>query len=224
MKKKSLEQTNGPENKADPGELAAEELAAEELALRVQQGSKICFTELVNRFGPRLFGYFRQKVNNREDCEDLVQETFVKAYRYIHRYDPSRSFDPWLFTIGTRLVVDHFRTRERGRTAPISPEPVASGDPYEFAARRDEIDSLWVLAGSLPRKQHDALWLRYVEEMSVPEIARVLKITRVHVKVLLFRARSRLARKRGVTGTLRRGPGAKEPIPEVVPIWRGVER
>lgn len=213
------EKTKAADIEAEPGGLAAEELA-----LRVQQGSKGCFTELVNRFGPRLLGYFRQKVNSREDCEDLVQETFVKAYRNIHRYDPGRSFDPWLFTIGTRLVVDHFRTCARTPGAPIVDEPVAEGNPFETAARRDEMASLWSRARGLPRKQHDALWLRYVEEMSIVEIASVLSVTRVHVKVLLFRARSRLAGTHGVSSSDRRAQAGQKPMPGVVPIWRGVER
>ncbi len=214
-----LKRSSGKKNDGDLGSLAAEELA-----LQVQQGSKVGFTELVNRFGPRLLGYFRQKINSREDCEDLVQETFVKAYRNIHRYDPARSFDPWLFTIGARLVIDHLRSADRCRKAQISSVQETGSDPYALAAGRDEMASLWSHARRLPLKQQDALWLRYVEEMSIKEIAHVLGLTMVHVKVLLFRARSRLAKKFDTSRRNRSRVGREEPLPGAVPVWRGVER
>ncbi len=173
---------------------------AEELARQVQGGSKAGFAELAARFGPRLFCYFRQKISSREDCEDLVQETLVKAYRNIDRYRPTQVFSTWLYTIGTRLAIDHFRSRNCRRAASVSCDGAAAStvdageDPYETAARRDDAGSLWSLARSLPEKQRDVLWLRYGEGLAVKEIAPVLGLTRVHVKVLLFRARKGLAK------------------------------
>ncbi|MHC4942543.1 MAG: RNA polymerase sigma factor [Planctomycetota bacterium] len=169
-------------------------LTDEALACRVQQGSKAEFTELVNRFGPRLYHFFRMKFNCRQDCEDLVQDTLVKAYLNIHKYRRKWAFSTWIFTIGARRAVDHFRTQDRAPAWPIPNDLPADSDPYESAARRDEKDNLWALARMLPEKQHAALWLRYCEDMPVKEIARVLEITRVHAKVLLYRARTRLAR------------------------------
>lgn len=224
MSRNRQDQAKAPDNRGDPGGRASEELA-----LRVQQGSKSAFTELVNRFGPRLFHYFRQKVGSREDCEDLVQETFVKAYRFIHRYDPARAFDPWLFTIGTRLVVDHFRKRERSPRAPIPHDIAGGSDPFADAERRDERAALWSRTRILPERQRDALWLRYMEEMPIKEVARVLGITRVYVKVLLFRARARLASLCGPSKpTHPRDEGAAVPsdvpLRGAVPVWKGVER
>jgi RNA polymerase sigma-70 factor, ECF subfamily len=173
---------------------------AEELARRVQQGSKAGFAELAARFGPRLFCYFRQKISSREDCEDLVQETLVKAYRNIGKYRPTKVFSTWLYTIGTRLAVDHFRSQSRRCVASVSCDGAAAStaaageNPYETAARRDDTSSLWSLARSLPERQRDVLWLRYGEGLAVREIARALGLTRVHVKVLLFRARTGLAK------------------------------
>jgi RNA polymerase sigma-70 factor (ECF subfamily) len=169
-------------------------ITAEALALQVQKGSKASFTQLVNRFGPRLYHYFRQKIHSREDCEDLVQETLVKAYRNIHLYRGTYAFSTWLFTIGTRRMVDYFRTRDRQCFARIPMDLPARGDPYETAARRDEEHHFWVQARALPGLQYTVLWLRYSEEMPVKEIAKVLGISRVHVKVLLYRARARLAK------------------------------
>jgi RNA polymerase sigma-70 factor (ECF subfamily) len=170
-----------------------ESLSDVELALRVQQGSRACFAELANRFGPRLYNYFRQKVGCREDCEDLVQDTLLKAYRNIHLYRERWAFTTWIFTIGTRKVVDHFRANGNLERELIPGDLFSSSQPEEKVELRDETDNLWRLALKLPRKQYDALWLRYVEELPIKEIARILTVPRVQVKVLLFRARTRLA-------------------------------
>lgn len=169
-------------------------LTAEELAARVQEGSQAEYTVLVNRFGPRLYSYFNHRIGNREDCEDLVQDTFLKAFQNIGRYDRRLPFATWLYTIGTRRAVDFYRSRKNRMTVPITEEVPTAGDPHESAVRSEERRNLWVRARALPRKQYDALWLRYAEDMSVKDIARAMGITRVHAKVLLYRGRVRLAR------------------------------
>jgi RNA polymerase sigma-70 factor (ECF subfamily) len=167
-------------------------LTDEELALSVQRGSKVCFAELARRFGPRLYGYFRQKLDSREDCEDLVQDTLLKAFTNIHRFRGKWAFTTWIFTIGTRRLVDHFRADGLRTKERIGAENVPQPGPLEKAAQREETENLWRLARELPGKQYHALWLRYVEELPVKEIARALSVPRMQVKVLLFRARARL--------------------------------
>jgi RNA polymerase sigma factor (sigma-70 family) len=75
----------------------------------------------------------------------------------------------------------------------ISHDVPSGGDPFNAAVRREVTDSIWESARILPQKQFDALWLRYSEDLSVKEIAGVMGVTRVNVKVLLYRARTRLA-------------------------------
>ncbi|MFH2001853.1 MAG: sigma-70 family RNA polymerase sigma factor [Planctomycetota bacterium] len=175
-------------------------LTSEELARRVQGGSEASFAELVNRFGPRLFHYFQQKIFSREDCEDLVQDTLVKAYRNIHLYQISRPFGTWIFTIGTRRMVDFFRTQGRKPMTSIPQDLPAESNPFDSAVRREKKRNLWAHARSLPGRQFEALWLRYAEEMSIKEIAQVLGMSCVHVKVILFRARNRLAKLQPLDG------------------------
>jgi len=169
-------------------------LTPEELARRVQGGSEASFAELVNRFGPRLLHYFHQKVLSREDCEDLVQDTLVKAYGNIHHYESSRPFGTWIFTIGTRRMVDFFRTRDRKKMTSIPLDFPAESNPFDSAVRREKKRNLWAHARTLPGRQFEALWLKYVEGMPVREIAHVLGVTSVHIKVILYRARNKLAK------------------------------
>ena len=166
--------------------------SAEELAVRSQNGCQASFAELVRRYGGRLLVLMQQRTGNLHDAEDLVQDTFVKAYRNIHRYQSSFRFSTWLFTIATRLADSHYRRRHilQGVSQATSDLP----SPDTVAVDDESRENLWALARSLSTNQHQALWLRYAEDMSIKEIAKVMRKTQVSVKVLLYRARMNLAR------------------------------
>jgi RNA polymerase sigma-70 factor (ECF subfamily) len=168
--------------------------ADEELARQAQAGSLVAFEELVHRYGPRIYGFVANACGNAADAREITQDTFVRAYQAIARFDSRRDFAPWLFTLARRLGIDHYRRRLPTASEPV-PERLDYDDPSELLARREDRQDLWQLARRrLPKPQFQALWLRYAEEMSVAQIAQVLRKTRTHVKVLLFRARHTLAR------------------------------
>ena len=185
---------------AEP-QLTMDARTSEQLAAQAAAGSSACFAVLVDRLGPRLLRYLRRRVGDLHTAEDLLQETFLKAYRNLGRYDPSRSFTTWLFTIATRLAISHFRSR---RTCvaieDVDPPDAAAPSPGEAMARREQQAGLWSLASRvLPGPQLTALWLRYVEEMSIRDAAEAMGRTATSVKVLLHRARRRLMRGRTAT-------------------------
>ncbi len=74
----------------------------EDLADRVKSGSNAGFEELINRYSSRLYHYLRPKMKNSQDVEDLVQETFLKAYKNIAKFDKKYKFSTWIYTIATR--------------------------------------------------------------------------------------------------------------------------
>jgi len=169
-------------------------LSAEELARRSQQqGCQASFAELVDRFGKRLFRFLCHRTGNAQDAEDLVQDTFVKAYRNIHRYQDSWKFSTWLFTIAARLANSHFR---RSRSLRLVGQ-IESGNPGpgQMVEEQETRQSLWALAGDLSRNQYQALWLKYGQDMSIKEISHVLGKSQVNVKVILYRARVNLAKR-----------------------------
>lgn len=177
------------------------DLRVEELVRRCRDGCEQSFAEVVRRYGPRLLAFLLQKTHNAHDAEDLVQETFIKAYENIHRYKSRWRFSTWLFTIAARLAASHNRRRQGVHGVP----KVASdaSNPADLAGRREAGQNLWLLAASLSPNQYEALWLRYVQEMSIREIAKVLRKSQVNVKVLLYRARTNLIKK--VQGASRQG-------------------
>lgn len=204
---------------SDPG-AGVSAASPEELARRAREGSRACFDALVERFAPRLFSFLLRRVGSRQDAEDLTQETFVRAWRRLETYNPDRRFSTWLFTIGVRLAVAHYR-RRRPRSALAGEHADRRRDASAEAAARDSGSRLWRLAEeTLTRDQFSALWLRYAEDAGVEEIARVLGKSRVGVRVMLFRARARLGRRLEEVGAAGPEPGpraeASRPVPAVM--------
>jgi RNA polymerase sigma-70 factor (ECF subfamily) len=165
----------------------------EELARRAQGGCAASLDELVRRFQVPLL-HFLLRWTSRDDAEDLVQDTLVRAYRNLHRYRPSRRFATWLFTIARRLSINQKR-RRRPAADSGALESVAdqTPGPGEVVAEQESRQCLWKLAAEvLTEPQMTATWLYYVEEMSVRQIARVLGRSHVAAKLTLFRARKKL--------------------------------
>jgi len=170
--------------------LPVKKLSDEELAAQAQTGSRRCFDELVHRYSHRLFYFLRPKVTTDEDTEDLVQETFLKTYRNIDRFDMNYKFSTWLYTTAARLAISFYRKKRVNDGLSIfNPAPP---DPQEQATREEDAKNLWNIAQTLQSNQYQALWLRCIEELSLEEIALVMKKNRVHVRVLLHRARLNL--------------------------------
>lgn len=167
----------------------------EQLACRAQSGCRASFAELVRRMRPRLLHLLRRRTRSLSDAEDLAQETFLRAYRRIGDYRATWRFSTWLFTIAARLAADHHRARRVTRSLPAAyPIPDDAPPPFQTMIEEDVRDNLWAAAHRvLDDRQYLALWLRYGEQMSVREVAEVMRKSSVHVRVLLHRARCKLA-------------------------------
>ena len=166
----------------------------EELARKAQDGCLQSMEALVIRHQNRLFRFLLVKTQNRSNAEDLMQETFVKAYRKINRFNPKYAFSTWLFTIANRLAVSAWRKYKP--TVDEIPEITDSAPcPATQTERDDNRENLWELARiALNDTQYTALWLHYGEDLSIVEIAQTLRRTQTGVKVLLHRARKKLSK------------------------------
>ena len=166
----------------------------EGLAAQAQAGLRAPFEELVRRYSHRLYHFLRPKIGTDQDTEDLVQETFLKVFRNIHRFDNTYKFSTWLYTTAARLAIGFYRKNRMGVLMSV---PAATFlDPQEAMLRQEDSRNLWDLARKeLKPDQFQALWLRTMEEMSLKEITAVLKKSPVHVRVLLHRARLQLSKR-----------------------------
>ena len=142
-------------------------------------------------------------VRSSEDAEDLVQETFVKVFRALDRYDPERPFSAWIFTIASRLAIDHFR-RRRVKTVSLNvSEPGSTEErtmdvedpglkPDEITSHAEEESATSKLIDGLPEHYRIVVLLRHQQDLSYEEIAEALNLPLGTVKARIHRARALL--------------------------------
>ena len=172
----------------------ADPLSEEQLAVLAQGGCEPSFEQLVRRVQVPLVQFLIGRTRCRADAEDLAQESLVRAYRALGRYQPRCRFRTWLFTIAHRLSLNHRRSDHRSE-AILEPDSVHSlaADAADMAMADEWRKSVWRLAAELlDADQTASLWLHYVEELSTEEIGRILGRSRAAVKTMLFRARKKL--------------------------------
>ncbi len=178
-------------------------LRDEALARRVQAGCVRSYEELDRRYRGRLVHLLRRRVGKGGEAaaEDLAQATLWTAYQKIDRYDPTRRFSTWLFTIGCRKAIDANRADRRrptrggeSTTAAADPAP----GPLTRAIRQEQSDAaggLWRIADEvLTATQWTALWLHYGEDQTPGEVAKAMGLPAVNARVLLHRARKSLGK------------------------------
>ncbi|MDT8395953.1 MAG: sigma-70 family RNA polymerase sigma factor [bacterium] len=173
-----------------------------ELAIRSQKGDRDAYGELVTRFQNRMYSFCYQFFRNPDIASDLAQETFLRAYRYIKKYDPDKKFSTWLYSIAKNICIDEHRKMGRGKTVSIDdlpPEKIRSTEdslhlknPMQISMQIQDRMMLEEAIGRLPEKYRTVIILCYFQEMPYQEIADVLGLNLNLVKVRIFRAKKRL--------------------------------
>jgi RNA polymerase sigma-70 factor (ECF subfamily) len=175
-----------------------EQLLAAIAAIRA--GDPDAFAAIVRLYQRRLYSLALMVVRDRAGAEDVVQETFVRAYHHLHRYEPARSFYPWIATIAARLALNWRRSRARL----VFQEPDASRSDMASALdvlgesiEEEGARALWKAVNTLSPGERTAVLLFYKQDMSIADVAQVLGVTAGSVKTLLFRAREKLRKTLG---------------------------
>lgn len=167
----------------------------EELVRRAREGSTASFSELVRRHERALYRFLEVLTGSPAEAEEICQDAFVRCWDKLHTFREGAAFAPWLFGLSRRVAASHFRRRARRAAESLDEEPSsADHGPVERSSRREDAARLWdVVARLLDESQRSALWLHYAESMSAREIGDVLGRRPASVRVLLHRARKRLA-------------------------------
>lgn len=183
----------------DANDAVAEAFEPHELVRNAQAGCVDSFAALVIHYRPRLIEMLQRRYRvESNEAEDVVQETFAKAYVKLDDFDGRGQFSTWLFTIAKRGAIDRHRRRQRApRQVSIEQENVhvAQEDAAQAMECREETENVWRRARAiLSEPQYAATWLRFGENCEIAEIARRMNRTRIGVRVLLHRARVILAK------------------------------
>jgi RNA polymerase sigma-70 factor (ECF subfamily) len=161
----------------------------EQLILELQQGSDEAFTELFLRYRERIYGFFRRRMNDAAQAEELAQETFLAVLRAAQRYEPRATFRAYLFGIAFNILAAHRRKSvldsTRRDSAPDEISDPSGTSPENVICVKQAVERL-------ETAEREVLLLREFEELSYEEIAKILRAPVNTVRSRLFRARMAL--------------------------------
>jgi RNA polymerase sigma-70 factor (ECF subfamily) len=183
--------------------------ASEETALvaKAQAGDAQAFTDLVNRYERKIYRIAKHITQNDEDAEDVLQETFLKAYEHLAGFQGNSKFYTWIVRIAVNESLMKLRKRKGDRTVPLD-EPMDTGEemvtreiavwednPEQRYSREEMQEILDRAVESLKPDFRTVFTLRDIEELSTEETAEALGISVPAVKSRLLRARLALREK-----------------------------
>jgi RNA polymerase sigma-70 factor (ECF subfamily) len=173
----------------------AGEPAEAALVRRAQGGDRTAFDALVRTYQRPVYGFVYRLVASPETAAEVTQEVFVRAWRYLRRFDASRPFKPWLFAIAANRASSR-RDSERARqTVPLEeagPEPAAPDDPAGDAQAVELSSEVRKAIGQLSQQQREAIVMVELEGLSAAEAGQAMGIEAVTVRQHVFRAKKRL--------------------------------
>lgn len=165
---------------------------------QVQAGDVQAFRLLVERHQPTVFRLAFRMTGNQQDAEDAVQETFLRAYRQLRRFEPRASFGTWLYRIAANCTLDLLRKRQREAEHRAWPDSAATETPDSVAANTPAPDSVAASAEAqqqvesaldqLTPLERAAFTLRHLEGRPIAEISATLGVGANAAKQSIFRA------------------------------------
>ncbi len=177
------------------------------LVARAKAGDGAAFAELVKQYDRRVFRMAKQITQNDEDAEDVLQETFLKAYSHIDDFQGNSKFYTWLVRIAVNEALMKLRRRRSDRTVPLD-DPIDTGedellrevavwdeDPEQKYSREELAHILDEAVQGLKPAYRTVFVLRDIEELSIEETAEALNLSISAVKSRLLRARLQLREK-----------------------------
>ncbi len=164
------------------------EQSDETLVVRAEQGDQEAVSALVRRHSPRLYGFLQRYHPDRDDCDDLLQETWIRALSNLNRFDPKKRFTTWLFQIALNLCRDlarRDRVRFGYRKDVQEMQHGTAGITVE--EKMDAMKAMQAIE-ALPLQQKEVLLLRYYHGFPEAEVSEILGCPRGTVKSRLHQA------------------------------------
>ena len=172
-----------------------------DLVSRCQRGDDAAWSELVDRYGRKVYGIAWHFTYDRAEAEELTQDCFLKLWENLDRYEPSEaSLLAWIAALSRNLCIDHYRKRRREKGFRfLTDEAVTSilpagDDPQADAVRRERVRFLLEALADLPDELAEVVMLRDLDGLDYREIGDFLKLPDGTVKSRLNRARIELAK------------------------------
>lgn len=170
------------------------------LARMALKGDQQAFAEIVGLYQDKLYHMAFRMLSNRQEAEDVVQETFLRVYRNLDRYDESMKFSTWIYRIATNLCIDRLRKRKPSYSLDAESTDHEGLDGYSMIPSDDRTPESEALLSetqaivqqaieTLPPKYKSVMVLRYLHDLSLQEIGDVLGMPVTTVKTRVHRGR-----------------------------------
>jgi RNA polymerase sigma-70 factor (ECF subfamily) len=160
------------------------------------RGDRAAFEQIIIRYESRVMTLAVRLLGSRDDAPDVAQEVFLRAFKYLHRVDPAKPLEPWLFRIAVNVCRDLMRRRMRRQTTFVDAEPAEpidrSDDPCAGLERKQQRVILQRALERLPEKERLAIVLRDIEGLSTADVAAILQSSETTVRSQVSRGRLRL--------------------------------
>jgi RNA polymerase sigma-70 factor (ECF subfamily) len=172
----------------------------DELVRRVQAGNNEAFEELVRRYERRIYNITYRLLGNEQDASEALQDAFLRAYRFIGRFEFKSSFFTWLYRIATNVSLSRLRKRPRVETVSLDAPTEPGGDmtleipdekytPERLFQQRQLRAAMKDAVDNLPEDYRSVVVLRDLEGLSNEEAGKVLNLSVAAVKSRLHRGR-----------------------------------
>ena len=169
-----------------------------ELVIKARDGNRLAFEQLIDRFQGEIHRMIYYRIRARMDTEDLTQDVFIRAYRSISRIREPGKFRSWLFTIAVNRVNDYLRKKKvrsifksSDEDTSIQPAATDGQDPpeaLEQILKEDFWRHIGRIAKKLSKMEREVFMLRFLDNLNIDEIARILRKSDSTVKTHLYRA------------------------------------
>lgn len=182
------------------------DILEQRLARLARKGDPRAFVEIVELYNSKIFYLAYRMLSNRHEAEDVVQDTFLRVYRNLDRYDENQKFSTWIYRIGTNLCIDRLRKRKPNYSLDAEMNDQEGIDGYAMFPSDDRTPETYLLVSetqqlvheaieSLPAKYKTVMVLRYLKDMSLQEISDVLDMPVTTIKTRVHRGREFLRKK-----------------------------
>lgn len=164
--------------------------SAEDLMVIYQQKSPelafLAFDELYRRFSAKVFSFLLKKCKNQADAEDLLQKVFIKVHESKHLYQDKYKFEQWVFVIARTTLLDHFRANQRyvARVEKLAQQLGPQNGGPEVASPDYGLD---LDLKRLDEDQREMLEMKYIDELSYQEMARLFNKSEVSLRKMVSR-------------------------------------
>jgi RNA polymerase sigma-70 factor (ECF subfamily) len=169
---------------------------AEEITILLQRavtGDVSAFEQIILRHERRVLSIAWRLLGRIEDAQDAAQEVFLRVFRYLHRFDTRKSFEPWLVRMTVNVCRDLGSKRLRQPAVELKPDQLrATGDPHSELNAEEQRHMLHTALSELPEKERSAIVLRDIEGFSTADVAEILGSSEATVRVQISSARIKI--------------------------------